>query len=132
MQATFAEVRQKWKELILYLALRKHIAVATRCSVLKFTRRSFHKLYSKSQGQIQDEFFPLLSNFCERCLHSTADVDTIDIEPVKEIEIKSDGILHNVTYHISLRARVGKCAVDLYLVLVDSCSIIIGVFIKII
>ena len=36
---------------------------------------------------------------------------------MKEIEIKSDGILHNVTYQIlySLRARVGKFADDLYL-----------------
>ena len=49
---------------------------------------------------------------------------------MKEREIKSDGILHNVTYHIldSLRAREGKFAVDLYPVLVDLCSIFIGVF----
>ena len=49
---------------------------------------------------------------------------------MKKLEIKSDGISHNVTYHIlySLRAQVGKFAVDLYLVLVDSCSIFIGVF----
>ena len=49
---------------------------------------------------------------------------------MKEQEIESDGILHNVTYHLlySLRTRLGKFAVDLYLVLVDSCSIFIGVF----
>ena len=50
------------------------------------------------------------------------------------LEIKSDGILHKVTYYIlyvdSLRPQVGKVVVDLYLVLVDSCSIFIGVFIN--
>ena len=40
---------------------------------------------------------------------------------MKVLEIKSDGVLHKVTYHIlySLRAQVAKYAVDLYLVLVD-------------
>jgi len=48
------------------------------------------------------------------------------------LEIKSDGILHKVTYHIlySLRAQVAKFAVELYLVLVDLCSIFIDVFIN--
>ena len=63
-------------------------------SVLKFTRRSFHELYSSSQGQIQDEFFPLLRTLPAQ--HSRRRHHT-NIEPVKGLEIKSDGILHNVT-----------------------------------
>ena len=58
------------------------------------TRRSFHKLYSESQGQIQDKFFQLLRTLPAQ--HSRRRHHT-NIEPVKVLEIKSDGILHNVT-----------------------------------
>ena len=78
---------------------------------------------------MQDEFFPLLRTLPAQ--HSRRRHHT-NIETVKVVEIKSDGILHKVTYHIlySLRAQVAKFAVDLYLVLVDSCSIFIDVFIN--
>ena len=50
------------------------------------------------------------------------------------LEIKSDARLHKVAYRIlytySLRAQVGKFAVDFNLVLVDSSPIFIGVFIN--
>ena len=78
---------------------------------------------------MQDEFFPLLRTLPAK--HSRRRHYT-NIEPVKVLEIKSDGILDKITYHIlySLRAQVAKFAVDLYLVLVDSCSIFIDVFIN--
>ena len=78
---------------------------------------------------MQDEFFPLLRTLPAQ--HSRRRHQT-NIETVKVLEIKSNGILHKVTYHIlySLRAQVAKFAVDLYLVLVDSCSIFIDVFIN--
>ena len=46
--------------------------------------------------------------------------NSLKVETVKELEIKSDGnILYNVTNHIlySLRAQVGKFTADFYLVL---------------
>ena len=103
-------------------------AIATRCSVL-----NLHGVHSTNFIPNLKARYKMSSfHFCERCLHSTADVDTMQTETVKVLEIKSDRILHKVTYHIlySLRAQVTKFAVDLYLVLVDSCSVFINVFIN--
>ena len=103
--------------------------IATRCRAL-----NLHGVHSTNFIRNLKARYKISSfHFCERCLHSTADVDTIRlIETVKVLEIKSDGILHKVTYHIlyNLRAQVAKFAVDLYLVLVNSCSIFIDVFIN--
>lgn len=87
--------------------------IATRCSVL-----NLHGVHSTNFIPNLEARYKMSSfHFCKSCLHMTS-------TPYKHRDSgsPSDGILHNVIDHIlySLRAQVGKFAVDLYLVLVDS------------
>ena len=103
--------------------------IATRCSVQIYT------------AFIPQTLFLISRPDTRRVLSTSANVASqhsrrrhhTNIETVKVLEIKSDGILHKVTYQIlySLRAQVAKFAVDLCLVFVDSCSVFIDVFIKV-
>ena len=69
--------------------------------------------------------------FCERCLHSTAQQTSTPYKH-RTSESATDRVMEFFTMprntFFIVRALVGKFEVDLYLVLVDSCSIFISVF----